>query len=95
MAGAAFGFEADSFFDETGNRANLGQLFLVIDPDALAGAESYAQRLEILIAAMNADEGVRLPGTRRQANRQKAWAIGIEIPTPLLHRLKQLADTAA
>jgi (2R)-3-sulfolactate dehydrogenase (NADP+) len=37
LTGAAMGFEATSFFVDEGNRPRLGQAFLVIDPDALAG----------------------------------------------------------
>ena len=39
LTGAAFGFEADSFFVDEGNRPRIGQAFLVIDPDALAGRD--------------------------------------------------------
>ena len=37
LTGAHFGAEADSFFVDAGNQPRLGQLFLVINPDALAG----------------------------------------------------------
>ncbi len=58
LTGAAFGFEADSFFVEEGNRPKLGQAFLVIDPDALAGRGVYLERVETLVAAMLEDPGV-------------------------------------
>jgi (2R)-3-sulfolactate dehydrogenase (NADP+) len=38
LIGANFGYEASSFFVDEGNRPHLGQLFVLIDPDALAGA---------------------------------------------------------
>lgn len=91
VAGAAFAFEADSFFSETGNKAAIGQVFLVIDPAALSGSDSYAERLEVLLAAMSADAGVRLPGSRRDANRTRAERDGVEIPEKLLRQLQQLA----
>ncbi|RIX46256.1 MAG: Ldh family oxidoreductase [Rhodocyclales bacterium GT-UBC] len=91
VAGAAFAFEADSFFSETGNKAAIGQLFLVINPAALSGSDSYAERLEVLLAAMSADAGVRLPGCRRDANRARAERDGIELPEKLLRQLQQLA----
>ena len=62
LTGAAFGFEADSFFVDEGNRPRLGQAFLVIDPDALAGRGVYLERVETLVATMLEDPGVRLPG---------------------------------
>ena len=90
VVGASFGFEADSFFSETGNRARIGQLFLVIDPGALAGLDGYYARLEILVEAMNAEVGVRLPGDRRVNARQLARENGLNIPDKLLNELHSL-----
>ena len=50
LTGAAMGFEANSFFVDEGNRPRLGQAFLVIDPDALAGRETFLDRIETLVA---------------------------------------------
>ena len=83
LTGAAMGFEADSFFVDEGNRPRIGQAFLVIDPDALAGRSVYLERIETLIAEMEKDEGVRLPGARRRALAAKAAADGVEIPSAL------------
>ena len=77
LTGAAFGFEADSFFVDEGNRPRIGQAFLVIDPDALAGREVFFSRIETLIAAMLAEEGVRLPGYRRAAIAEGAAREGV------------------
>ena len=91
LTGAAFGFEADSFFEEEGNRPRLGQALLAIDPGALAGREAFLERLEFLVAVMQADPGVRLPGSRRAALRARAEAEGIEVAAPLLGTLRALA----
>jgi (2R)-3-sulfolactate dehydrogenase (NADP+) len=91
LTGAAMGFEADSFFVDEGNRPRIGQAFLVIDPDALAGRPVFLERVETLIAEMEKDAGVRLPGARRRALAAKAAADGIEIPTTLAEQLKRLA----
>jgi (2R)-3-sulfolactate dehydrogenase (NADP+) len=91
LTGAALGFEADSFFVDAGNRPRIGQAFLVVDPAALAGRESYLERVETLVAAMLADAGVRLPGARRNALAAKAAAEGIEIPQALSDQLAKLA----
>src|SRR5690242_20989832 len=77
LTGAALGFEADSFFVDEGNRPRLGQAFLVIDPGALAGRATYAERIETLIAAMTADARVRLPGERRRALAHAAESQGV------------------
>jgi (2R)-3-sulfolactate dehydrogenase (NADP+) len=91
LTGAAFGFEADSFFQDEGNRPRLGQTLLAIDPGALAGADAFAARIEAFIAAMAAEEGVRLPGSRRDALAARAAAEGITIPEALHRRLLDLA----
>ena len=84
LTGAAFGFEADSFFEEEGNRPRLGQAILAVDPGALAGQGVYLDRIEALLAAMQADPDVRLPGSRRAALAAHAAAEGIEVPAALL-----------
>jgi (2R)-3-sulfolactate dehydrogenase (NADP+) len=88
LTGASIGFEASSFFVDEGNRPRLGQAFLVVDPGALAGGDTYFARVETLIAEMLRDEGVRLPGARRDALAAKAERDGIEIP-------QAVADTLA
>jgi len=91
LTGAHFGFEADSFFTEAGNQARIGQAFLAIDPDALAGRDVYLERVETLIAAMLVDNDVRLPGARRAALQRRAGEEGVEIPDALLAQLRDLA----
>lgn len=91
LTGAAFGFEADSFFTDEGNRPRIGQAFIVIDPAALAGSEVFHERLETLIAMMLQDPEVRLPGHRRIALAQRAAAEGIELPAALVAQLDALA----
>ena len=92
VAGASFGYEAESFFSETGNKARLGQLFLTIDPGALAGLNNYHARLETLIEIMLADEGVRLPGGRREIARREARENGLPIPDKLIAELLALGQ---
>jgi (2R)-3-sulfolactate dehydrogenase (NADP+) len=84
LTGANFGFEASSFFVAEGNRPRIGQAFVVIDPGALAGAASYLDRVELLVAEMLRDDGVRLPGARREALRQRAEREGLQVPDTLL-----------
>ncbi len=88
LIGANFGFEASSFFVDEGNRPRLGQAFIVIDPGALAGAGVFLDRVEVLVAEMLKDEGVRLPGARREALRSKARAEGLTIPEALAAALR-------
>jgi (2R)-3-sulfolactate dehydrogenase (NADP+) len=90
LTGAAFSFENDSYF-EPGGKPRIGHALIAIDPDALAGADSFYSRLEFMISRMLAEEGVRLPGARRQQAAARARAEGIEIGDALLDELRQLA----
>jgi (2R)-3-sulfolactate dehydrogenase (NADP+) len=91
LTGAAFGFEADGFFVDEGNRPRLGQAILAVDPGALAGREAFLDRVEALVAAMLAEPGVRLPGGRRAALAATAAREGLAVPEALHARLVALA----
>jgi (2R)-3-sulfolactate dehydrogenase (NADP+) len=93
LTGAAIGPEADSFFAEQGNKPRIGQAFLAIDPGALAGREKYLERVETVVRAMLADEGVRLPGSKRFASERERHAEGIDVPDELLARIEKLCTT--
>ena len=90
LTGAAFSFENDSYF-EPGGKPRIGHAILAIDPEALAGGAAYFERLEVMIARMLEDEGVRLPGARRHAAVAEANARGIDVPQALLEELQRLA----
>ncbi|WP_237212796.1 Ldh family oxidoreductase [Falsiroseomonas oryziterrae] len=91
LTGAAFGFEADSFFEEAGNRPALGHALLAVDPGALAGRDRFFDRVETLIEAMLADPDVRLPGSRRAELASRAMRDGIDVPDALLRSLRDMA----
>jgi len=91
LSGSAYGFESDSFFTEAGRPTRIGQAFLAVDPGALAGNDAFLERVETLVAAMLADEGVRIPGDRRRANRDKIAKDGIAIPAELAAKILKLA----
>jgi (2R)-3-sulfolactate dehydrogenase (NADP+) len=87
LIGARFGFEASSFFVDKGDRPGIGQAFLVIDPEPLAGREAFLDRLEVLVREMLADDGVRLPGARREALAARAETEGLAVADTVLATL--------
>ncbi len=91
VIGAQFGFEASSFFVDEGNQPKIGQAFLLIDPSALNGNDSYLDRIEVLVNEMLVDDGVRLAGARRLVLERKAAADGVNVPDALLAQIKALA----
>lgn len=90
LTGAAFSFENDSYF-EPGNKPRIGHAILAINPEALAGADTYYARIEDLACHMLSDEGVRLPGARRQLAVVRAQAEGLDISEALYQELCKLA----
>jgi (2R)-3-sulfolactate dehydrogenase (NADP+) len=86
------GFEASSFFDDTGGPPRIGQLFLAIRPGAVgAEADAVASRVAAITRRMLVEPGVRLPGDRRRAIRARQRAEGIPYPSALLAELRALA----
>ena len=90
LTGAALSCENDSYF-EPGNKPRIGHALIVIDPNALAGAETYYARIEDMVGHMHADAGVRLPGARRHQAVAKAQAEGIAVADALHQELLKLA----
>ena len=71
VTGSSFSFEASGFSGNEGGPPDVGQVILAIDPGATPG-DGFVDRLEIELAAMTAQPGVRLPGDRRLADREQA-----------------------
>ena len=91
LTGAQFGAEAASFFVDAGNQPKLGQAFIAINPDALAGRAVYESRLTALVQAMLSDAEVRLPGTRRFRLADQAMESGFDLPDALIAQIQAIA----
>jgi (2R)-3-sulfolactate dehydrogenase (NADP+) len=91
LTGAVFSSEASSFFDADGPPPGVGQLIVVIDPDAFAGREAFLDGLTGLVRTIEADGTVRLPGSRRIASREKAQREGVAVDAALLTEVRALA----
>lgn len=77
LTGSHWSFEASSLGDDLGGPPRLGQSFIAMDPGAMA--PGFVERLETMIAAMAAQEGVRIPGERRHSNRAEAERHGVAV----------------
>ena len=93
LIGANHAFEASSFFTAEGPPPGVGQFILAIDPARMSGG-TFFERLEILVTALEEQEGARLPGSRRLASREKAARDGIQVPGVLLKEIRELAGQA-
>jgi (2R)-3-sulfolactate dehydrogenase (NADP+) len=90
ITGSHYGWEASSFFDDQGGPPNMGHLFLALDPARLS-AGAFDARLRVLFEAIAAEQGVRLPGSRRLEARARAAREGIAFPATLHAELRALA----
>jgi (2R)-3-sulfolactate dehydrogenase (NADP+) len=87
LTGANFAAEASSFLDAKGSPPGTGQLIIALDPIALGGADALG-RCAALAAAIEAQPGARLPGSRRIALRRRAEAEGLAVADALLAEIE-------
>ncbi|WP_067222208.1 Ldh family oxidoreductase [Stappia indica] len=90
LVGASLAFEASSLFTGEGAAPNLGQTVIAIDP-GMSSAGAYGERMETLVAAIEAEDGVRLPGSRRLDARARAAREGLTIPAAVHAEIAALA----
>ncbi|MES9996691.1 Ldh family oxidoreductase [Desulfovibrio aminophilus] len=77
LTGSRLSFETSSMFQAEGDPLGLGQFFFLIDPSALT--PGFSERVETLFSHMLAQPGVRLPGDRRHAARERALREGVTL----------------
>lgn len=94
LAGGRYGWEASSFLDDRGGPPGVGQVLVALDPNAFGGP-GFATRMESLLAAFKSDVGVRLPGDRRLASRERVSRQGLAIAPELHAQIDQLATGGA
>ena len=87
LSGSQFSYEADTFFAIKGNKPRLGQLLITIDP-GLSGAETYNKRIAAFLAMLASDDGIRLPGQRRFAQRAQALRSGVTVNDAVVQEIK-------
>lgn len=94
LTAGAFGWEATSFFDAEGRPPDMGHLFIAIDPGPVSG-NAFAARMATLLAALESEPGVRLPGSRRLPARERAQREGIALPAALHAEIRALIAPTA
>ena len=90
LAGSDYSFEIDWSNHPGAATPHGGQTYILIDPKRGA-VNSFADRLEVLIAEIHDAGQSRLPGDRRYANRQKSLLEGISISSEALREIRHLA----
>ena len=90
LAGANRGPEMGSFMEDDGKPIGCGQFFIAIDPEAFSGGH-FAKQVTALAKSITAQEGARLPNSRREANQKRLAKEGLPIDKELFDRLKSFA----
>lgn len=86
LTGSNHAFEASSFFDDNGPPPRIGHLMLAIDPTRFA--PNFLQRIGVLLGRVAGQPGVRTPGERRLALREKHRAEGFVADDAVLRALE-------
>lgn len=92
MTGANFSADAGSFFTATGDKPGTGQFLLAFDPPQGVG---FAERVEMLLRAVEQMEGARLPGSRRTQSIERAQRVGLDVPVVYLNAARELTAACA
>ena len=92
LTGGNFCFEAQEQFAEYGSSdsgpSNGGQVFILIDPKGYH--DNFARRVEGLFGLIDAQEGARIPGDRRYANRARSTTEGVECQAALHQQIMEM-----
>jgi (2R)-3-sulfolactate dehydrogenase (NADP+) len=90
LTGANFAFQASSMFDDKGGPPRLGQFLLAIVPSGFDNPDAIGHAAR-LVAEVEGEEGARLPGSRRFAERQRAAREGLRLEGALASSILALA----
>ncbi|MGI9356886.1 MAG: Ldh family oxidoreductase [Rhizobiaceae bacterium] len=86
LSGAVLGKDASPFSGTAGGPPATGQCFVAIDPVVFSGG-AFGLKIADLSEALTAQEGTRLPGSRR-AGARTSTASGVEVGDTLLERIR-------
>lgn len=89
LSGSNYAWQASSLFDDAGPAPDLGHFMLVLNPAQFA--PGFAARAEAMFAAIEAQDGARLPGAKRLAERASR-SRAIQIPQQLFDMLTGLTQ---
>ncbi|KPP85959.1 MAG: (2R)-3-sulfolactate dehydrogenase (NADP+) [Rhodobacteraceae bacterium HLUCCO07] len=87
LAGGNLGMEASPFSGPKGGPPGTGQFFIGFDPGAFSG-DGFGTAMAQLAEAITDQEGARLPGARRAANRAQTLREGVVVDAALMDRIK-------
>ena len=91
LSGATLGINASPFSGPVGGPPSTGQGFIAIDPTISSG-DTFADRISSLATAFAVEHGVRLPGAKRRATRNRTAKSGVAVDAVLHANVAALAE---
>jgi (2R)-3-sulfolactate dehydrogenase (NADP+) len=86
LSGANLSSEASPFSGTSGGPPGTGQCFLAFDPQGFSG-DAFGAAMTRLVESITSQEGARLPGARRAANRARIETDGVRVDDALMERI--------
>jgi (2R)-3-sulfolactate dehydrogenase (NADP+) len=90
LTGSFRGPQMGSFQANDGKHIGCGQFFIAIEPNLFSGG-AFARQVSALVKSITAQEGARLPNSRREANIKRLSKEGLPIDRALLEKLQNFA----
>jgi len=90
LIGESFSFEAEIRDNNDGGPPQGGELMIAMDPNLFGDNDGWAAHCERLFAEINAQDGARLPGDRRYANRARALQSGVQVSASDYEKISKL-----
>ncbi|ANU06441.1 Ldh family oxidoreductase [Paraurantiacibacter namhicola] len=90
LIGESFSFEAARRDNNDGGPPQGGEFILAMDPGMFGDAEGWLDHSELLFEQIAAQEGTRLPGDRRHANRERNTRDGISLSQAVYDKILEL-----
>jgi len=90
ITGSNFAYEADSFLDINGKPPNVGQLLIIIDPEAMGSKKRFFNKIGSMMESILAQDGTHLPGSNRFLLREKASKEGLNIDQKILGEIEKI-----
>ncbi len=95
LLGESFAFQTSEEFADDGGPGRGGELIIAMDPARFGDAEGWQSHAETFFARFDREDGVRLPGARRHANRKRIIDHGFAIPAALHAEVLTLSEGPA
>ena len=92
LIGQPFSPEVHAASNNDGGPEPGGQLIIAMDPDRFGNAEGWRAHCEAYFSDLQSQDGVRLPGDRRRANRDRITKEGFQIPDSLYNQIVEMSS---